>query len=83
MADDVNTADSTNGDAPDGDTHVPADREQKKGPVGPTILGHDPTGMRSQLSRPSDVATRPGFRAPTNKRSKSQAKRSKKGGKKR
>lgn len=83
MADDPNTADGTHGDAQDTDTPDAADSAEKMASAGPTILGHDPTGMRSQLSRPSDVASRPGFRAPGNKRSKNQAKQKKKGGKKR
>jgi hypothetical protein len=49
----------------------------------PTMLGHTPTGMRSQLSRQSDVAERPGFRAASNKKSKAQRGKKKKGKKRR
>lgn len=49
----------------------------------PTMLGHQPSGMRSMLSRPSDVAARPGFRAASNKKSKAQRTKKKKGRKRR
>lgn len=49
----------------------------------PTMMGHQPTGMRSMLSRPSDVAERPGFRAASNKKSKAQKPSRKKGRKRR
>jgi hypothetical protein len=72
MADDAKTADGS-----DAETADQPDDATKSRPGGPTMLGHDPTGMRSQLSRPSDVAARPGFRAPTNARSKAQTKKRK------
>lgn len=47
--------------------------EAVSAPAGaPTMLGHQPNGMRSQLSRPSDVAARPGFRTASNQKSKAQ-----------
>ena len=49
----------------------------------PTILGYQPTGMRSMLSRASDVAARPGFRDVSNKKSKAQRAKKKKGKKRR
>ncbi|MEC7946205.1 MAG: hypothetical protein VX265_01480 [Myxococcota bacterium] len=67
-------------DAKQEETNVPA----VEAPAGaPTILGHQPSGMRSMLSRPSDVAARPGFRAASNKKSKAQRTKKKKGKKRR
>lgn len=60
------------------------EKEGVAAPAGaPTLLGHQPTGMRSQLSRQSDVAERPGFRTATNKKSKAQKKSRKKAKKRR
>jgi hypothetical protein len=57
---------------------APEESEQAAPAGAPTMLGHQPTGMRSLLSRPSDVAARPGFRAASNKKSKAQKKGKKK-----
>lgn len=69
MSDDVKNEESAEPEA--AETAAPAGA--------PTMLGHQPTGMRSMLSRPSDVAARPGFRAVSNKKSKAQKKNKKKG----
>jgi len=61
-----------------------AESAEPTAPAGaPTMMGHQPTGMRSMLSRPSDVAERPGFRAASNKKSKAQKSTRKKGRKRR
>ena len=66
---------------------VPAEgteETERSAPAGaPTLMGRDPASMRSLLSRPSDVAARPGFRAPSNKKSKAQKKKKGKGRKRR
>jgi|AACY02.8.fsa_nt_gi hypothetical protein len=65
------------------ETATEADAGGEGGPVVPSLLGHDATPMRSLLSRPSDVAARPGFRAPSNKKTKAQKSAKKKARKKR
>ena len=70
----------------DDEKNAEADSETAEvaAPAGaPTMMGHQPTGMRSMLSRPSDVAARPGFRAASNKKSKAQKSSRKKGKKRR
>lgn len=62
---------------------VEANETDASGPVVPTMMGHEAAPMRSLLSRPSDVAARPGFRAPSNKKTKAQKKSKKKGKKRR
>jgi hypothetical protein len=49
----------------------------------PSLVGHDASPMRSLLSKPSDVAARPGFRAPSNAKTKAQKAAKKKGKKRR
>jgi hypothetical protein len=66
------------------ETEAEAEASAPPAPAGaPTMLGHTPVGMRSQLSRQSDVAERPGFRAISNKKSKAQRAKKKKGKKRR